>query len=226
MNLSSTTEPAQAGDVVIVGAGGFARETLDVIRAHNLVNPASAITVIGVVDRAPDDASLALLEKRRVPYLGTDDEWLRKGETGVPYLIAVGDPDLRRSIDRRYADAGLRIHPAIVHPSAGLGTDTDLAPGTIVCAGAQLSTNVRTGRHTHINPNATIGHDAQLGDFVSVNPGAVISGHVTLGAGSFVGAGAVILERRRVGEWSTVGAAACVVGDVEPHSTVKGVPAR
>lgn len=226
MNPSVPANGTGTTEVVIVGGGGFARETLDVIHAHNQVNSSSHITVIGIVDRDLDGSARELLERRGIRYLGNDEQWLRDGNPEIPYLVAVGDPRARSSIDSRYLAGGLRTHRAIVHPLAGIGSAAELGLGTIVCAGAQLSTNVRTGRHVHINPNATLGHDASVGDYVSINPAAVISGHVVLGKGSLVGASAVILERLHVGEWSTVGAAACVVRDVELGATVKGVPAR
>lgn len=215
-----------ASKVVVIGGGGFAREALDVIDAHNIARPLEKIVVVGIVDGDLDIQSRELLAARGVKALGSDGEWLRDGDRTLPYLLAVGDPSLKQRIDERYRSAGLRVHAGVVHPAVGLGSATTFGEGTIVCAGAQISTNVTTGRHVHVNPNATVGHDARLADYVSINPAAVVSGHVDLQTGALVGAGAVILERRLVGAWSTVGAAACVVKDVPSGTTVKGVPAR
>jgi sugar O-acyltransferase (sialic acid O-acetyltransferase NeuD family) len=220
-----TDRPTQ---VVIIGGGGFAREALDVIEAHNRARPDVAIKVVGVVDATLDAAGRRLLANRSTPVsvFGGDDEWLLEGDPWVPYLVCVGDPAARKRIDERYRAAGLRSHPGVVHPRACLGTAVTFGEGCVICAGAQLSTNVRAGRHVHVNPNATIGHDALLADHVSVNPGAVVSGHVVIEAGALIGAGAVVLERLRVGTGSIVGAAACVVRNVPTRSIVKGVPAR
>jgi sugar O-acyltransferase, sialic acid O-acetyltransferase NeuD family len=224
--MSLARRPQAASRVIIVGGGGFARETLDVIEAHNAVHPTEMIAVVGVVDGDLDDHSYQLLTARGIATLGSDRDWLRDGDHAFPYLLAIGDPSVKQRIDERYLAAGLRPHPGVVHPAAVFGSATVLGEGTVVCAGVQISTNVATGRHVHLNPNATVGHDARLADYVSVNPAAVISGHVKLETGALIGAGAVILERRSVGAWSTVGAAACVVRNVPSGTTVKGVPAQ
>ena len=119
--------------------------------------------------------------------------------------------------------AGLASFTA-VHPSAAAGWGCVFDVGVVVCAGVTISTNVKLGRHVHVNPNATIGHDSVLCQFVSVNPAAVISGEVTIKEGALIGAAATILQGLTVGERSVIGAGAVVTKDVPPDVVVKGVP--
>jgi sugar O-acyltransferase (sialic acid O-acetyltransferase NeuD family) len=211
-------------DLVVVGAGGFGRETLDAVQSANAVPGGRSWRVLGVLDDAPSPANLARLADRTVPYLGRVADWLER-QPDAHYLLAVGSPAARSLLAGRFEAA--RLTPAmVVHPRATLGSLVRVGPGAVICAGVQVSTNVRIGAYVHLNPGAVIGHDTVLDDFVSVNPGAVVSGECRIAAKALIGANATVLQRLTVGAASTVGAAACVTRPVEPGVVVVGVPAR
>ena len=208
--------------VVVIGASGFGRESLDVLDA--MVAAGADLEIAGVVDDIPAPINLERLADRGVAYLGTRAQWLAtEGALDAQYVLGVGSPEVRRRIVADLDAAGLRPFTAI-HPSATFGARCTLAEGVVVCAGAAISNNVRLGRHVHVNPNATIGHDADLRDFVSINPAAVISGEVVVGSGTLVGAAATVLQGLTVGERVVVGAGAVVTKNVPNGVTVKGVP--
>jgi sugar O-acyltransferase (sialic acid O-acetyltransferase NeuD family) len=210
-------------DLVVVGAGGFGREALDVIEAS--VRAGATLRVLGVVDTRPSEENLGRLRERGVAYLGTEDAWLGEQREGLGYVIGVGAPMARERAAGRLDEAGLTA-TTVIHPSAVVGTRAEVSGGVVICAGVQVSTNVTLGRHAHLNPGVIVGHDAVVEDYASLNPGAIVSGEVRVGRGALIGAGAVVLQGLRVGEGATVGAAACVVRDVAPGVVVKGVPAR
>lgn len=204
--------------LVVVGAGGFGREVLEIVAAINAVAP--TWDVVGVLD---DDAS----DTRRaaVAVLGTtiSGPVPDLATTTASAVIAIGSPSVRARID--HAHPGTEW-ATLVHPQATVGQDVDLAPGTIVAAGARLSTAIRAGRHLQVDQNATVGHDTCIGDHVRLNPQACLSGSVAIGHRTLVGAGAVILEGRTLGADVLVGAGAVVTRNVADRAVVKGVPAR
>lgn len=210
--------------LVVVGAGGFGREVLDVIEAINSTSFDPAFDIIGIADDAPQIKSLKLLSDRGFEYLGTV-EHVRRNFRESQFLIGVGNPRAREVIDDLLCAVGMRPATAI-HPCSVIGTQAVISDGAVVCAGVNISTNVHLGRHVHVNPGAIIGHDSRISSFVSINPGAVLSGDVTVGEGALVGACAVVLQGIDVGRKATIGAGAVVVHNVPGDSIVKGVPAR
>jgi sugar O-acyltransferase (sialic acid O-acetyltransferase NeuD family) len=216
--------------IVIVGAGGFGREVVDVIEAINAeastTDPsAAAWQLLGVVDDSPTEQNRDRLAARSVRYLGTTDEFLGQQHEAVSYVIGIGSPPVRRRLAERWDAAG---HSAatLVHPSATLGAAVGIGPGSVLCAGARVTTNITLGQHVHVNPNVTIGHDTSIGDFTSLNPSSSISGDCVIGGEVLVGVGGIVLNALTVGDGATIGGAACAVRDVGPGTTVVGVPAR
>lgn len=211
--------------LVVAGAGGFGREALDVVAGMNAAAPAPVWHLLGVVDDAVSSLNLDRLTARGVSFLGTTDDFLRTCDNTTSYVIGIGSPAARRRVAARFDDAGLAA-ATLVHPSVTCGAVSILSPGTVVCAGVAISTNVRLGRHVHINANATIGHDTVIDDYVSINPLAGISGDCVIESEVLIGAGAVVLNGLRVGRGAVLGAAACAVRDVAAGTTVVGVPGR
>lgn len=207
-----------AGPVVVIGAGGHGRELLDIVEAANRVAP--TFELLGVVDDRGDEDEL--LARRGTTLLGGLDVL---AELEGSFAVGVGDPEVRRALHDRATAAGL-LPATLVHPTAVLGSDLRLGPGFVGAAQAQVTTNVVTGRHVHLNIAATVSHDCVLGDYVTLSPGCHVSGNCRLGDGVTLGVGAVVRQGITIGEGVFVGAGAVVVDDLPPGTTAVGVPAR
>jgi len=208
--------------LVIIGCGGFGREVHDVVDAINAHRP--TWNLLGYLDDMPNPENQKLVDSRGSSVLGGTD-WLLSARMDVSYVIGIGTGSVRRAIDERLSAAGY-LSAILIHPSVTLGHGVIIQPGTVICAGARLTTHIDLGRHTHIDQNATIGHDARVGDYARLNPQACVSGSVVVGDGCLVGANATVLQGIVIGDFAVVGAGAVVTKDVEEHLTVKGVPAR
>lgn len=209
--------------LVVVGAGGFGREVLDVVEAVARTGGQPQAELLGVLDDQPSRENLELLAERGIPYLGTVESL--SAAPPVSFVIGIAHPGHRRTIDERLTSAG---HHAVtlVHPAATVGSRTSLGPGSIICAGARLTTNITLDRHVHVHVNVTVGHDTCLEAYSSAYPLSAVSGSCVIGEGATVGANATVVQGLTVGARAFVGAGAVVVADVLPSATVKGVPAR
>lgn len=205
--------------LVIFGAGGFGREVLQLVRDINKIERTWVCEGF-LVDSAFAGASTV----QGLPVLG-DMSWL-SGNPDVDVVIAVGSPAARRRIANDIRGmCGYRF-ATLIHPRAWTGENVEIGAGSIICAGALITTNILIGQHVQVNLGVTIGHDAILEDFVTVSPGVNISGNVRLGEGAEIFAGSVILPQRAVGEWAIIGAGSVVVKSIPENTTAVGAPAR
>lgn len=214
MGRISERKNAHSQRVVIVGAGGHARELYGVLYA-------AKIKCGGFVDDiVPDPDTLARID---ASHLGPIAQFA-EGTSDANYLIGVGSGAIRQKIERLLTTK-TAAHP-LVHPMAAIDLDVRMQPGTVVFAQATVTTNIDLGYHCHIGRGAAIGHDSILGDFVTVMPLASVSGSVTIGNRATIGAGAVVRQGQTIGSDAMVGAGAVVVNNVPSDTIVVGNPAK
>ena len=107
-------------------------------------------------------------------------------------------------------------------PDSGFSTGI----GALVSPYTTLTSNIRIGRHFHLNLYSYVEHDCRIGDFVTFAPAVRCNGNVTIADHVYVGSNAVIRQGVTIGKGAIVGMGAVVTRDVPPGETWAGNPAR
>jgi sugar O-acyltransferase (sialic acid O-acetyltransferase NeuD family) len=206
--------------VVIVGAGGFGREVLEIFKAQNKMS--KIWHILGFID---ENRELHGSIINNYPVLGGLD-WLREhNNNNLGCVVAIGTCETRKQVVEKLQEIGVNFYNAI-HPSVIMSEFVELGKDVIICAGSILTVNIRIGDHVHINLNSTIGHDAIIGSYCTINPTVKINGNNYLGEGVYVGTGATFIQGVPIGSWSTIGAGAIVIEDIPEKVVAVGVPAK
>ena len=206
--------------IAIIGAGGCARDVLDICDACNQVK--KTYEVLGFIIDKQYGTPGTFINDRHI--LG-DYGWLEKHANQVFVTCAVGAPQHRYKLIRRAQKLDCQFFN-LIHPSAILTRWITLGEGVIITAGCILTNQIRLGSHVHINLGCTIAHNAVFEDFVTLAPGVHISGNVNLRNGCYIGTGANVIEKLNLGEWSVIGAGSTITRDIPPNTTVVGVPGK
>lgn len=140
-------------------------------------------------------------------------------------FVAIGNNTVREKF-LEHLEASNASIPALVHPSAIVGTRVDIKSGTVVMANAVINSFTNIGRGCIINTAATIDHDNVIHDYVHISPGANLAGTVEIGKGTWIGVGSAVSNNVTIISGCKIGAGTVVVKNITEIGTYVGVPAR
>jgi sugar O-acyltransferase (sialic acid O-acetyltransferase NeuD family) len=206
--------------LLIVGAGGFARETVEAIRAINAVEPTWRL--LGLLD---DDPSRHGNVVAGVPVIGPLE--LVHDEAQALVVLTTGRPDNYVSRPLIAARLGLpdARYATIVHPTATVGETCTIGAGSVLLAHADLTADVTVGRHVVVMPQVVLPHDARVDDFATLASGVRVGGACHVSEGAYIGAAAVLREMITIGPRALVGMGSVVTRDVPGERKWMGSPA-
>jgi sugar O-acyltransferase (sialic acid O-acetyltransferase NeuD family) len=208
-------------DLVIIGSGGFSRETAELVMAINATRPTWRL--LGFLDDNPD---LHGEKVDSLAVLGPIEAVHELADALV--VVGTGNPRDYASRFRIVRKLGLPSwrYARLVHPASVIASSASLGNGTVVHAYSVLNASVVVGDHVAVSPHVVLAHDDVVADFVTFAAGAHLAGGVRVEEGAYVGAGALIREDLTVGAWSLIGMGSGVIHDVPPREVWAGTPAR
>lgn len=200
-------------DLVIIGAGGYAKSVLDSVDHTNF-------RMIGYLDDIKPAGTL----HQGYKVLGNDIDSLPTPEEYV-YFIAIGNNRKRKTWFDRLKERNLSLIN-VIDKSALVSRAATLGEGCFVGKLAILNHGSSVGDDCVINTRALIEHGCEIKDHVNISTNATLNGDVICLNGSFIGSGSVINGQLTIGAWSLVGSGAVVINDIEDKIVVAGVPAK
>ena len=200
-------------NLIIVGAGGYAKSVLDSVDYMNF-------RMVGFLDDKKEAGETHLGYK----ILGNTINCLSNPMDNV-YFVAIGNNRKRKEWYDKLKDNNLSLinvidKSALVSQYAAIGEGCFIGKLSIVNRGAII------GNNCVINTRALLEHGCRIGNHVNISTNATLNGDVICGDGSFVGSGAVCNGQITIGSWGLVGSGAVVIKDVKSNSTVVGCPAK
>jgi sugar O-acyltransferase (sialic acid O-acetyltransferase NeuD family) len=208
-------------DLLIVGCGGFGRETAAAVRAINAERPLWRL--VGFLDDTP---SLWGEDVSGVRVLGPAEYVSDHPDAAV--AITTGRPDdylTRPAIRARLGLAADRL-ATLIHPRAAVGWGCSVGAGSILLANSTLTADCSIGSLVAVMPGVVVPHDVIVGDHVTLASAAVAGGGCVIADGAYIGSGARIREGVRIGERSLIGMGSVVTRDVPAERLWRGAPAR
>lgn len=200
-------------DLIIIGAGGHGKVAADIAYKMNkwsklmfLDDNLVGQNILGVnVVGKIADFSL---------FLETHD-----------FFVAIGTNSTRAKITYTLEEHNASI-ATLIHPSAVIGNDVEIANGSIVIANAVINACSRIGKGCIINTGSTVDHDSNIENFVHISPGAHLGGNVNIGKQTWIGIGACIIQGVNILNNVIIGAGSVVINDIGCEGTYVGTPAR
>lgn len=204
-------------EIVIVGAGGLARE---IVSWHNVSKNQLSTKIIGFLDdnlNALDDYAIDL------SILGKID--LKNIKQNQSVIFAISNVDTKKILLEKAINSYVKISD-FIHESCFIGERTTCGRGLVMLPYAIVSCDIYIGDLVLINSGSQIGHDAKIGNYTSIMANVDIGGGAEIGNNVFIGSNSVILPGVKIPDNTRIGAGAVVLRNIKESGTYFGNPAK
>lgn len=204
-------------NLVIIGAGGLAREVYDL--AHYCDPDNKELVVKGFLSDGPSDIE----QMGYPPVLSTVSDY-SIGSADV-FICAIGNvSDRKKTVEIIKAKGGKFIN--LIHPTCVIAPSVSLGEGIAMKAFCVLASDIEIGDYVFFQSSVIMGHDVRIGDYTHINSFSFFAGYVSVESKCVINAGARLIQNVNVGKGAVVGMGSVVLKNIAPKTTVFGVPAK
>lgn len=217
--MSATDSAGDFWDIVIVGAGGFGRELLEMM--WDVFSP-QRFRFKGFLGLGRDTGD------PRIQELNTQvlaDPEAYRPEPRDRFLLAIGDMDARRRTVESILGHGGKFL-SFVHPQAHVASTAELGDGVVIYPFAVISNQARLADFVHLNYFASVGHDCRLGRYCLLAPYGTLNGFATLEDEVYISTHGTVAPGRTMHSRSKLSANSACMRDAAANTLVFGVPGR
>lgn len=205
--------------MIIFGAGGFAKELLQVYLDLNFSDN------IFFYDDINLNKPNYIYEKFKV--LNKIDQVVDLFERqNKDYVLGIGNPKLRQNAKFKFDQIGGNLK-GLISPFTNIGKfDVKIGLGTNILSNVTISNSASIGQNCILYYGVKVTHDCAVGDFVDLSPDVVVLGASSIGNFTQIGANSTILPKVKIGNNVIIGSGSVVTKDIPDNSIAFGVPAR
>jgi sugar O-acyltransferase (sialic acid O-acetyltransferase NeuD family) len=204
-------------NLVIIGAGGLAREVHDL--AYYCFTDKEELEVKGFLSDGPSSIECMGYP----PVLSTVSDY--DISPNDVFICAIGNvQDRKKTIQIIKAKGGEFIN--LIHPTCVIAPSAKLGEGVVIKAFCVIASDVVIGDFVFLQSSVIMGHDVQIGDYTHINSFSFFAGYVNVGEQCVINAGARFVQNVKVGSRSVVGMGSVVLRNVPEGVTVFGAPAK
>lgn len=208
-------------DIVIIGAGGLAKEVAFLIDETN--KQQKKWNILGYI--VEDEKKIGKKNGKYTVY--KTDYWLKNHKSELHVAFGIGDPKLNQKLSNSYKKNRNLHYPNIIHPNfVGDLERIKMSIGNIICAGNIFTTDIKLGSFNIFNHNCIIGHDAVIGNYNVINPSVILAGGVKIADRNLVCTHVKIIQCIKICSETKIGVGSIVMNNISKKGTYFGIPAK